>query len=113
MRNLMMLVMSQKRYPKMKQVASWKNKASNQDGKCHRELKQPRVLEALSASVLRALRYAREVDGIGQVVALDNVKVSVEACRRNIKFNGSVACSKVESHLADARVYMLKICVCL
>lgn len=33
--------------------------------------------------------------------------VSVEACRRNIKFNGSVACSKVESHLADARVYML------
>lgn len=32
---------------------------------------------------------------------------SVEACRRNIKLNGSVACSKVESHLADARVYML------
>ncbi|CAL5369765.1 unnamed protein product [Camellia sinensis] len=26
---------------------------------------------------------------------------------RNIKFNGSVACAKVESHLADARVYML------
>lgn len=33
--------------------------------------------------------------------------VSVEACRRNIKFNGSVACSKVESHLVDARVHML------
>lgn len=33
--------------------------------------------------------------------------VSVEACRRNIKFNGSVAVSKVESLLADARVYML------
>lgn len=33
--------------------------------------------------------------------------MSVEACRRNIKFNGSVACSKVESHLADARVFML------
>lgn len=32
---------------------------------------------------------------------------SVEACRRNIKFNGSVACAKVESHLTDARVYML------
>ncbi|XP_027076465.1 tRNA (guanine(26)-N(2))-dimethyltransferase 2-like [Coffea arabica] len=70
-------------------------------------LKPPRVLEALSASGLRALRYAREVEGIGQVVALDNDKVSVEACQRNIKFNGSVACSKVESHLADARVYML------
>ncbi|PKI69859.1 hypothetical protein CRG98_009734 [Punica granatum] len=71
------------------------------------ELKAPRVLEALSASGLRALRYAREVEGIGQVVALDNDKASVEACLRNIKFNGSVACSKVESHLADARVYML------
>ncbi|XP_031251780.1 probable tRNA (guanine(26)-N(2))-dimethyltransferase 2 isoform X2 [Pistacia vera] len=71
------------------------------------KLKPPRVLEALSASGLRSLRYAREVEGLGQVVALDNDKASVEACRRNIKFNGSVACSKVESHLADARVYML------
>ncbi|CAO2817305.1 unnamed protein product [Amaranthus hypochondriacus] len=76
-------------------------------GKAHRELKPPRVLEALSASGLRALRYAREIEGIGQVVALDNDKACVEACRRNIKFNGSVACSKVESDLADARVYML------
>ncbi|XP_030452207.1 tRNA (guanine(26)-N(2))-dimethyltransferase 2-like [Syzygium oleosum] len=77
------------------------------NGKMKRELKPPRVLEALSASGLRALRYAREVEGIGQVVALDNDKASVEACRRNIKFNGSVASSKVESHLADARVFML------
>ncbi|XP_064942362.1 tRNA (guanine(26)-N(2))-dimethyltransferase 1-like isoform X2 [Musa acuminata AAA Group] len=63
--------------------------------------------QALAASGLRALRYAREVDGIGQVIALDNDKASIEACKRNIKFNGSVACSKVEAHLADARVYML------
>ncbi|KAK9272924.1 hypothetical protein L1049_003303 [Liquidambar formosana] len=77
------------------------------EGKGRGELKPPRVLEALSASGLRALRYAREVEGIGQVVALDNDKASVEACKRNIKFNGSVACSKVESNLADARVYML------
>lgn len=85
----------------------------------------------MAASGLRSLRYAREVDGIGQVVALDNDKgiliiftndkgidwllnlsiclfaASVETCKKNIKFNGSVACSKVESHLADARVYML------
>ncbi|KAG6398424.1 hypothetical protein SASPL_139884 [Salvia splendens] len=65
------------------------------------------VLLALSASGLRALRYAREVEGIGKVVALDNDKASVESCRRNIKLNGSVAISKVESHLVDARVYML------
>ncbi|KAG4914717.1 hypothetical protein JHK87_052274 [Glycine soja] len=77
------------------------------EGKGKRELKPPRVLEALSASGLRSLRYAREVEGIGQVIAVDNDKASVEACRRNIKFNGSVAASKVESHLADARVYML------
>jgi tRNA (guanine26-N2/guanine27-N2)-dimethyltransferase len=77
------------------------------EGKGPRELKPPRVLEALSASGLRALRYAREIDGIGQVVAVDNDKASVEACRRNIKFNGSVASSKVHSEFADARVYML------
>ncbi|CAN1271832.1 Probable tRNA (guanine(26)-N(2))-dimethyltransferase 1 [Linum perenne] len=77
------------------------------EGKARGELKPPRVLEALSASGLRALRYAREIEGIGQVVALDNDEASVEACRRNIKFNGSVAISKVESNLADARVYML------
>ncbi|KAJ9540645.1 hypothetical protein OSB04_027151 [Centaurea solstitialis] len=76
-------------------------------GKGRWELKPPRVLEALSASGLRAIRYAREVEGIGQVVALDNDKASVEACKRNIKFNGSVASEKVESNLADARVYML------
>ncbi|WCJ25536.1 tRNA (guanine(26)-N(2))-dimethyltransferase [Euphorbia peplus] len=77
------------------------------DRKFRGELVPPKVLEALSASGLRALRYAREVEGIGQVVALDNDKESVEACRRNIKFNGAVAISKVESHLADARVHML------
>ncbi|XP_011099039.1 probable tRNA (guanine(26)-N(2))-dimethyltransferase 1 isoform X2 [Sesamum indicum] len=80
---------------------------AKQEGKGRGELKPPVVLEALSASGLRALRYAREVDGIDKVVALDNDKASVEACRRNIKFNGSVARLKVESHLADARVYML------
>ncbi|CAH1443555.1 unnamed protein product [Lactuca virosa] len=77
------------------------------EAKFRGELKPPRVLEALSATGLRALRYAREVEGIGQVVALDNDKASVEACRRNIKFNGSVASAKVESNFADARVYML------
>ncbi|XP_020992170.2 uncharacterized protein LOC110278254 [Arachis duranensis] len=45
---------------------------SNADGKVQRELKPPRVLEALSASELRALRYAHEIEGIGHVVALDN-----------------------------------------
>lgn len=34
-------------------------------------------LKALSASGLRALRYAREVEGIDQVVALDNDKGNI------------------------------------
>ncbi|KAL1809659.1 hypothetical protein ACET3Z_026649 [Daucus carota] len=75
--------------------------------KVRKELKPPRVLEALSASGLRALRYAREVEEIGKVVALDNDPASVEACKRNIIFNGSAASAKVDSELADARVYML------
>ncbi|KAJ0244627.1 hypothetical protein HA466_0192320 [Hirschfeldia incana] len=77
------------------------------EGVARSELKPPKVLEALSASGLRALRYAREIEGIGQVVALDNDLASVEACQRNIKFNGSLAISKVESHHTDARVHML------
>ncbi|XP_062150958.1 tRNA (guanine(26)-N(2))-dimethyltransferase 2-like [Alnus glutinosa] len=84
-----------------------KESVKTPEGKGRGEMRPPRVLEALAASGLRSLRYAREVEGIGQVVALDNDKVSVESCKRNIKFNGSVACSKVESHLTDARVYML------
>ncbi|XP_031492720.1 probable tRNA (guanine(26)-N(2))-dimethyltransferase 2 isoform X2 [Nymphaea colorata] len=72
-----------------------------------KEAKPLKVLEALAASGLRALRYAREVEGLGSVIAIDNDKVAFEACKQNIKLNGSFACSKVEPELADARVYML------
>ncbi|XP_078436582.1 tRNA (guanine(26)-N(2))-dimethyltransferase 2-like [Wolffia australiana] len=82
--------------------------SSNENGGGHfSELKEPRVLEALAASGLRSLRYAREVEGIGKIVALDIDKASVDACKKNIQFNGSLAVSKVEAHEADARVYML------
>ncbi|KAG6543187.1 hypothetical protein Mapa_015437 [Marchantia paleacea] len=66
-----------------------------------------RVLEALAASGLRALRYAKEIEGLGSIVATDNDKVAVEACERNIKLNGPVVAAKVEAKHADARVYML------
>ncbi|CAD6207217.1 unnamed protein product [Miscanthus lutarioriparius] len=52
-------------------------------------------------------RYAREVEGLGKVVALDNDKASVEDCKRNIKFNGASATSEVEAYLVDARIHML------
>ena len=90
----------------------------------------------MAASGLRSLRYAREVEGIGKIVALDIDKgtivaisvssmvmctefffvfyvvfaastASIEACKKNIQFNGSLTTSKVEAHHADARVYML------
>ncbi|KAL0858217.1 hypothetical protein Bca101_063371 [Brassica carinata] len=96
--------------PRENQVASEEGPSSaskEPEGIARRELKPPKVLEALSASGLRALRYAREIEEIGQVVALDNDLASVEACQRNIKFNGSLAISKVESHHTDARVHML------
>lgn len=75
--------------------------------KIREELEPLRVLEALAASGLRALRYAREVEGVGSVLALDNDKAAVDACKRNIKLNGSAVSSKVETQLADSRVYML------
>lgn len=45
-------------------------------------------MQALSATGLRAIRYAREVEGLGQVVALDNDKgwswnIFVICMRRN------------------------------
>ncbi|CAM0905810.1 unnamed protein product [Alopecurus aequalis] len=67
----------------------------------------PKVLEALAASGLRAIRYALEVDGIGEVIAVDNNEVAIESCKKNIYHNGMLASSKVVPHLADARIYML------
>ncbi|KAK6128605.1 hypothetical protein DH2020_037648 [Rehmannia glutinosa] len=66
--------------------------AAHQEGKCRAELKPPRVLEALSASGLRALRYAHEVDGIGQVVALD-------------KDNGNIIFSLICNDMVDLDPY--------
>lgn len=66
-----------------------------------------RVLEALAASGLRALRYAKEVEQVGSVVACDNDKVAVEACERNIRLNGKIALAKVTANHADSRIYML------
>eukprot|EP00850_Spirogloea_muscicola_P006719 SM000032S12103 [mRNA] locus=s32:522953:532169:+ [translate_table: standard] len=65
-----------------------------------------RVLEALAASGLRAIRYALEVQGIGFILALDNDRVAVQACKRNIAYNGNQAAA-VSVEEADSRVYML------
>lgn len=42
-----------------------------------------------------------------RTITITRLAASVEACKRNIAFNGSAAAAKVDSELADARVYML------
>lgn len=47
-----------------------------------------RVLEALSATGLRSIRYAKEVPGIKQIVANDFNFAAVKSIKENIKLNG-------------------------
>lgn len=46
-----------------------------------------RVLEALSATGLRSIRYAKEVPGIKQIIANDLSSEAVKSIRENIKLN--------------------------
>jgi len=46
-----------------------------------------RLLEALSATGLRSIRYAKEIAGLGEIVANDLDDAAVAAIRRNLRFN--------------------------
>lgn len=46
-----------------------------------------RVLEALSATGLRSIRYAKEVPGIKEIIANDLSSAAVKAIKENIKLN--------------------------
>ena len=59
------------------------------------------VLEALSASGLRAIRYALEIPILTTLIANDLSKEAVTSIDRNIKHNG--VGDKVKSSLSDAR----------
>eukprot|EP00166_Cyanidium_caldarium_P004248 ctg_44.g13 len=64
-----------------------------------------RVLEALAATGLRSLRYARETGCVASVVANDVDAAAVEVIRRNIVLNGKLAdCVSVSG--ADAYALM-------
>ena len=65
-----------------------------------------RILEGLSASGLRAFRYAQEVPHVGVVVANDMDPVAAAAIRRNKAFGGD-AVAAVVAHQADARLVMM------
>lgn len=63
-----------------------------------------RILEGLSASGLRSIRYAKEIPGVQEVVANDFSARAVENIKRNIKHNG-VEDRVTPSH-ADAMLLM-------
>lgn len=60
-----------------------------------------RVLEALAASGLRSIRFAREVPGLGAVIASDSSPRAAELMARNVARNG--VGELVTPRLADAR----------
>jgi tRNA (guanine26-N2/guanine27-N2)-dimethyltransferase len=63
------------------------------------------VLEALSATGLRAIRYAKEIDGLGTIVANDIEQKAVENIRRNMRHN-DVLETKVVPNCGDAVMYL-------
>lgn len=62
-----------------------------------------RILDALSASGLRALRYSKEVQQATTIVANDMSRSAVETIRTNIRYNGV---QNVHVNQGDARAYM-------
>jgi tRNA (guanine26-N2/guanine27-N2)-dimethyltransferase len=52
-----------------------------------------------TASGLRAIRYAKEVDGLGEIIANDIDPIAVAAIQRNIKFN-NVSSVVSENHVS-------------
>ncbi|NXW11905.1 TRM1 dimethyltransferase, partial [Fregetta grallaria] len=63
-----------------------------------------RVLEALAASGLRSIRFAKEVPGLRAVVANDFSARAAELMSRNVAFNG--VGDLVAPRMADARMLM-------
>ena len=63
------------------------------------------VLEALSATGLRSIRFIKEVPGIKTLVVNDLEEAAVEAIRRNVEFNGEAA-SRCLPNQGDANMVM-------
>ena len=85
---------------KSKQEDGGSADSSNQPDESHKDINIT-VLEALSASGLRAIRYALEIPCLTNLIANDLSKEAVTSIDRNIKHNG--VGDKVKSSLSDAR----------
>lgn len=60
------------------------------------------ILEALSATGLRSIRYAKEIQGIDKIIANDLDADAVEAIQRNIDHNGLKDSQRIIPNLGDA-----------
>lgn len=65
-----------------------------------------RILEALSATGLRAIRYAHEIPHVKEIVANDLLPEAIESIKRNVQFNGVE--NIVKPNLDDANVLMYR-----
>lgn len=63
-----------------------------------------KILEALSATGLRAIRYGHEIPQVSKIVANDLLPEAVKSIDRNIEYNQLT--DKVESNLGDAIKFM-------
>lgn len=62
--------------------------------------KKIRILEALAATGLRSIRYAKEIDGLDEIIANDLMNQAVDMINKNVKVNGVE--DKVTTSHADA-----------
>ena len=65
-----------------------------------------KILEALSATGLRAIRYAHEIPHVKEIVANDLLPAAVESIQRNIEYNNVADVCK--ANLDDANVLMYR-----
>jgi tRNA (guanine26-N2/guanine27-N2)-dimethyltransferase len=89
----------------VEEVASSENKTQDDEPR-QRKLNPPNftILDALSATGLRALRYVQELPFVTSVTANDLTPAAVEAIKRNVEHNGVE--SKVRVTQGDARAHM-------
>jgi tRNA (guanine26-N2/guanine27-N2)-dimethyltransferase len=66
------------------------------------------ILEALSATGLRSVRYWKEIPNVRRIIANDIVPDAVEVIRRNVNYN-DISEEHVVPHLGDATAYMHEI----
>lgn len=64
------------------------------------------VLDALSATGLRALRYASELPAVSKVVGNDLSESAIKSMKTNIEYNKLQ--DRIQPNLGDARVYMYR-----